>query len=221
MKTITQDLIKAFKRINKYGKSEITIDTYIRYICIDRRSMKRLHRNLAFAELMSRLAPPRELNDWYVAGLLNDVYEVNLPGVGSSPGIVKALLTKAQVTTSIVHAIENFRKMKDPRRWTPMIAALNFVDAHVEEGGDVISTSECCRIHGGLKRCNECMYARYFFAQTGMDKRAELIIKELREDFLRSGFLGEDSESTGEEGTNATERSMEKRSPAANAVATG
>ena len=124
MKNITQDLIKAFRRIDKYGKSEMAVDTYIRYICIDRTSMKRLNRNLAFAELMSRLAPPKEHNQWYTAGLLNDIMEKSIPGIGKSPGIIKALLMKAKVSPGTIRAIENYRSMSDPRRWSPMIAAM-------------------------------------------------------------------------------------------------
>lgn len=159
MKNTTQELIKALRRINKYGKSEITIDTYIRYICIDRDSMKRLNRNLAFAELMSRLAPDKERNEWYIAGILNDISEMRFPGIGKNPAITKAILTKARVNPGVVYAIENFRTLKDPRRWNALIAALNFTDSHIEESGHILTTDECCSLHTEKKECTECMYA--------------------------------------------------------------
>lgn len=216
MKNITQDLIKAFRRIDKYGKSEMAVDTYIRYICIDRTSMKRLNRNLAFAELMSRLAPPKEHNQWYTAGLLNDIMEKSIPGIGKSPGIIKALLMKAKVSPGTIRAIENYRSMSDPRRWSPMIAAMNFAETHVSETGDLLTTAECCEKHSGKKRCNECMYARYFFSQTDMDKKAEAIITELKAELEKRS-----NEEGREEQNGIQQRRMEERSQEANAIASG
>lgn len=215
MKNLTQDLIKAFRRIDKYGKSEISVDTYIRYICIDRNSMKRLNRNLAFAELMSRLAPSKEMNEWYIAGLLNDVCDMRFPGMSNSPGVIKAILSRANVNRGIVYAIENFRKIKDPRRWTPMIAALNFVDAHIEPGGDILTTNECCSKYGEKENCNSCMYARYYFSQTGMHTEAEEIILKLKSELEKKD---EEGRSRKEEIHGTEQRRLEKGSQEANAV---
>lgn len=218
-KNISQELIRAFSRIYKYGKSEISVDTYIRYICIDREKAESLNRNLGIAELMSRLAPPGYQDEWYAAGLLHDIGSLKLPGRGESPQIIAALMQKAGVNSGLIHAVISYRNINDPRRWTALIAALNFADSHTGAGGNLLTTEECCSEGKTGKRCNECMYARYFFSEKGAGGRAEEVILKIREDLKESTSKREKKE----EGQDAAkrQRGMEKGSQAADAVHAG
>ena len=183
-KSAAQELIKAFRDINKYGKSEIAMDRYIRSICGNRERMQSLNRNLAFAELMSRLAPSGLKDEWYVAGLLNDITDASLPDIISTPETIKALLSKAGISAETVRAIEHYKKNEDPSLWNPIIAAMNYTDTHLD-GSEMLTTEECCSRHGGEKRCNHCMYARYFLKKHGI-RNEEKIISDLRNELKES-----------------------------------
>lgn len=202
--------------MNKYGKSEVTIDTYIRYICINSERAGKLNHNLAFAELMSRLAPEKARDEWYIAGLLNDITEMHIPGTGEHAGIMKALLAKAHINPGVINAIDSYKRASDPKRWNPLITALNFAETHIEDSC-YITTAECCMKRKGRKRCNACMYARYIFAQHGYDEKAEDVIRGLKEELGKR-----DREERREERDGVCKQGrMEERSEKTNAFAAG
>lgn len=214
----TQDLIKAFMKINKYGRSEISIDTYIRSIWEERKEKRNINRNLAFAELVSRLAPEGKEDEWYIAGLLNDIRDIVIPGITNSPKVMPSILKKAHLDPGLIYDVESFRGTEEPQRWSSLTAAMNFADTHIDEEGNILTTEECCRHASSDKRCNACMYARYALAQTGSDVRAEQEILTLRRELHEREIerkRREDSHADKRQGR------MEERGSAANAVFAG
>lgn len=214
-KNKSKELVKALQIIRKYGRSEITNDTYKRFFCTSPESKNMMEHNLAFAELMSRLAPATEKDEWYIAGLFNDISERNYPHTD-----VKSLMEKARLSPGLIYAVSSFRTMNNPKSWNPLITALNFADTHID-GAEYVTTAECCEKKETHKRCNECMYARHIFSQSGFEEEAEEIIKILQTKAeLKKIIILVTNRKEGTHGIHK-QGGMEKRGKKANAFAPG
>lgn len=181
MDSESRKLIEYLRRISKYGKSEITIDIYIRHIAPGIGN-ERINHNLAVAELMSRLAPEAQSDAWYITGLLHELPSYKLGGEDTRPQIMAALLKKARTPTDITTCIINYGRATDPRRWNSMMTALCFADSHTGDDGVILTTKECCELYSGMRTCNECSYARFNLSCTGQEQAAEAIIEKLMRD---------------------------------------
>lgn len=178
-KGISQEIIKTLQTIRKYGKSKIAADAYRSSILSKTIGKEATERSLALASLMGQLASKTHTDEWYIAGLLNDIMEIEIPGIGKNPVAMKALMARSHISLSVIYAVENYRKIRNPKMWNPLMTALNFADTHIE-GAEYITTEECCKKKSIAKRCNECMYARHIMSHHGQEEAAEIIIMQLQ-----------------------------------------
>lgn len=178
MTSRTRALIEPLRLISQYGRSEMTVDIYLKHLSpfLTEESM---NHSLAVAELMSRMAPKDARDSWYVTGLLHSLVEDPSIWPDDSATIKAAILKRAKVKPDVATCLCNYRRIADPRRWGSLMTALYFADIHTDLSGHILTTEECCSINKGCLRCNECRYAKYNLSESGEESAAEQAIRDL------------------------------------------
>ena len=205
--TKVSEVQEAMKMIGQYGKSKLAVDAYKDHISDHIGSGHSLSHSLSVAELLSSIAPDGYIDEWYITGLLHDIYDLELPVTGNKRKIIRVILEKSRISPGIISCIENYTRISDLRKWTPLMAALNYVLAHTDEQGYIHTTSECCMKNIRTDKCNTCMYARFYLSQRGDIDRAEEAITKIQK---HKDDRNQKEDECGENEKRGVERSLEK-----------
>lgn len=181
-------MIESLRKIRRSGKDDSTAAAFLKDICggPDPEIIDWANHCLAVAELMSRLAPKKQRDAWYTAGLLYRLPDLKEAEYGKKQSrvVTAAILKKAKYPLDMIRSIEISADTDDPRAWPLLTASLVFADLHVTKEGDIQTSEGCCllREESPQERCTACMYARYYLAKEDKLEEYERKTDELRKE---------------------------------------